>query len=164
VIEQVFSVLLAPSMMLFHSTFVIQTLLGQSVSWTSQARTDRGETLREAFARQKWQLLFGVVWGALVLRLAPHFFWWVSPVLIGLLFGVAVTAWTSRVDLGDLARRCGLLLVPEETRPAPELLALERAKADGVYAMLASDPGNTAAAEALSGQSYATVAQGARHR
>jgi membrane glycosyltransferase len=163
-IEQVFSVLLAPSMMLFHSTFVIQTLLGHCVSWIPQARTDRGVTLREAFRRQKWQLLFGVIWGALVLRLAPHFFWWVSPVLVGLVFGTAVTAWTSRVDLGDLARRYGLLLVPEETRPAPELVALERAKAGDLCALLATDPGSTASADMLSAQSYAAAGQGARQR
>jgi membrane glycosyltransferase len=145
-IEQIFSVLLAPSMMLFHSTFVVQTLLGQCVSWNAQVRTDRGVTLREAFRRQKWQLLFGVTWGALILRLAPQFFWWVSPVLAGLVFGVAVTAWTSRADLGGIARRCGLLLVPEETSPAPELVALERARTDGVYAALTPEHRRTRSA------------------
>jgi membrane glycosyltransferase len=163
-IEQLFSVLLAPSMMLFHSTFVAQTLLGHSVSWNAQVRTDRGVTLREAFTRQKWQLLFGLTWGALILRLAPQFFWWVSPVLAGLLFGIAVTAWTSRADLGGIARRYGLLLVPEETTPAPELVALDRARADSVYATLASGQRDTTSADRLPGQSYVAVGQGARHR
>jgi membrane glycosyltransferase len=151
-------------MMLFHSTFVAQTLLGHSVSWNAQVRTDRGVTLREAFTRQKWQLLFGLTWGALILRLAPQFFWWVSPVLAGLLFGIAVTAWTSRADLGGIARRYGLLLVPEETTPAPELVALDRARADSVYATLASGQRDTTSADRLPGQSYVAVGQGARHR
>ena len=120
-VEQCFSVLLAPSMMLFHSTFVLQTLLGRSVSWNTQGRTDRGVTLREAFARQKWHLLLGVVWGALMLRLAPQFFWWLSPVLLGLLCSVWLTAWTSRSSAGRLFRRWGLLLTPEESAPGPEL-------------------------------------------
>src|SRR5256885_7791940 len=52
--SDLFSVLLAPSMMLFHSTFAAQTLLGKAVSWNAQDRSDRGVTLREAFRRQKW--------------------------------------------------------------------------------------------------------------
>jgi membrane glycosyltransferase len=129
VVEQLFSMLLAPSMMLFHSVFVAQTLLGRSVSWNAQDRSDRGVTLAEAFARQKWQLAFGLVWGALVLRLAPQFFWWLVPVLIGLVCGVALTVWTSHSAAGLLARRWGMLLVPEETAPPPEIAALNLARA-----------------------------------
>jgi membrane glycosyltransferase len=120
-IEQFFSVLLAPSMMLFHSTFVLQTLAGKSVSWNAQDRTDRGITVREAFRRQKWHLLLGVAWGAAMLRLAPQFFWWLTPVLTGLILSVWLTAWTSRRSGGLALRRWGLLLTPEETAPPPEL-------------------------------------------
>jgi len=126
-VEQLFSMLLAPSMMLFHSTFVAQTLLGRSVSWNAQERTERGVTMREAFRRQKWHLALGVVWGAVMLRLAPQFFWWLTPVLVGLLFGIPLTVWTSRVSAGRLFRRHGLLLTPEETAPPPELAVLESA-------------------------------------
>src|SRR5215469_10940461 len=115
-IEQLFSMLLAPSMMLFHSTFVVQTLLGRSVSWNAQDRSERGVTLREAFRRQKWHLLLGVAWGAVMLRTAPQFFWWLSPILAGLIFGIWLTVWTSRISAGRRLRRWGLLLTPEETR------------------------------------------------
>jgi len=123
-VEQLFSMLLAPSMMLFHSTFVLQTLLGHSVSWNAQSRTDRGITFREAFRRQKWHLLLGLLWGGVMLRLAPQFFWWLTPVLIGLVFGIPLTVWTSRVGAGQRARRWGLLLTPEETAPPRELQGL----------------------------------------
>lgn len=126
-VEQLFSMLLAPSMMLFHSTFVIQTLLGRSVSWNAQDRSDRGVTLGEAFQRQKWHLLTGVVWGAVMLQIAPQFFWWLTPVLVGLISSVFLTSWTSRISAGALLRRWGLLLTPEETEPPPELIALKRA-------------------------------------
>jgi membrane glycosyltransferase len=129
-VEQLFSMLLAPTMMLFHSTFVAQTLLGRSVSWNAQERTERGVTLREAFRRQKWHLLLGVLWGAAMLRLAPQFFWWLTPVLAGLLFGIPLTVWTSQVSAGRLFRRQGLLLTPEETAPPPELVTLSRASED----------------------------------
>ena len=129
-VEQLFSMLLAPTMMLFHSTFVAQTLLGRSVSWNAQERTERGVTMREAFRRQKWHLVLGVVWGAAMLRLAPQFFWWLTPVLAGLLFGIPLTVWTSRVSAGRTLRRMGLLLTPEETAPPPELVVLARASED----------------------------------
>jgi membrane glycosyltransferase len=122
--EQVFSVLLAPPMMLFHAMFVVQILLGQGVSWSAQERGERGVTFAEAFRRQKWQLLTGLVWGGVILWLAPQFFWWLTPVIIGLLCGIALTVWTSRVSAGRRARRWGLFLVPEETEPPPELLCL----------------------------------------
>ena len=129
-VEQLFSMLLAPTMMLFHSTFVAQTLAGRSVSWNAQERTERGVTLREAFRRQKWHLALGVVWGATTLWLTPQFFWWLTPVLVGLLFGIPLTMWTSRVSAGRLFRRHGLLLTPEETAPPPELAVLARAGED----------------------------------
>jgi membrane glycosyltransferase len=129
-VEQFFSMLLAPSMMLFHSAFVAQTLLGRTVSWNAQARGDRGVTLREAFRRQTWQLIFGIAWAVIMLRAALQFFWWLTPVLAGLILGVWLTVWTSRVSAGRLARRWGLLLIPEETSPPPELAALSGAGCD----------------------------------
>ena len=138
-VEQLFSMLLAPSMMLFHSTFVAQTLLGKSVSWNAQSRTDRGVTLREAFRRQKWQLLLGVAWGAVMLRTAPQFFWWLTPVLAGLIFGIWLTVWTSRTSAGRRLRRWGLLLTPEETAPPAELLSLRQTNVDIIPARPAAD-------------------------
>jgi membrane glycosyltransferase len=137
-VEQLFSMLLAPSMMLFHSTFVVQILLGKTVSWNAASRADRGVTLREAFRRQKWHLAFALAWGAIMLRVAPRFFWWLAPVLVGLICGVWFTAWTSRSSAGRTARRWGLLLIPEETAPPRELTALRRANLDALPACAAS--------------------------
>jgi membrane glycosyltransferase len=144
VIEQLFSMLLAPSMMLFHSSFVAQTLLGKSVPWNAQLRGDRGVTLREAFRRQKWHLAVGVLWGALMLRLAPQFFWWLTPVLIGLVCSIWLTMWTSRASVGRRARRWGLLLTPEETAPPPELLGLAATMAAPAAAAQAAGPAESA--------------------
>jgi membrane glycosyltransferase len=123
-VEQLFSVLLAPSMMLVHSVFVAQTLLGRSVSWNAQSRTDRGVTLGEAFRRQWWHLALGVAWGTVMWRTAPQFFWWLTPVLAGLICSIPLTVWTSRTSAGQRLRRWGLLLTPEETAPPLELLSL----------------------------------------
>ncbi|MEJ1965952.1 MAG: glucans biosynthesis glucosyltransferase MdoH [Gammaproteobacteria bacterium] len=123
--EQLFSMLLAPAMMVFHSTFVVRTLLGHVVRWDAQPRDDRGISFREAFARMKWHIALGLVWGGVILAFAPAFIWWMAPVLAGLLAGVPLTMITSRADLGHKARERGLFLTPEETNTPVELLGIE---------------------------------------
>jgi membrane glycosyltransferase len=130
-LEQLLSMLLAPVMMLFHSTFVISTLMGHPVLWDSQHRGDRGVTYREAIARHKWHFLLGLVWGSAILWLAPKFIWWMLPVIAGMLLSVPFTVFTSRASLGRKARAGGYFLTPEESMPPPELLALEAAIAAG---------------------------------
>ena len=139
VVEQLFSTLLAPSMMLFHTTFVVTTLLGHPVTWNAQDRGDRGITFREAFSRHKWHVLIGLVWGAVILFIAPRYIWWMSPILIGLLLSVPLTMLTSLTSAGVWARKHGLLLTPEETEPPAELSALEHLLATG--GIMAQPPG-----------------------
>jgi membrane glycosyltransferase len=119
---------MAPIMMLFHSEFVVRALLGRSVGWDAQPRGDRGVSWREAFTRHRWHVAIGLVWGCTILILAPHFIWWMLPVVVGMLISVPFTALTSRSDLGLALRRRGLLLTPEETSPPPELAAAEAAR------------------------------------
>ncbi|HTY48669.1 MAG TPA: glucans biosynthesis glucosyltransferase MdoH [Steroidobacteraceae bacterium] len=128
-LEQLFSMLLAPAMMVFHSVFVVSTLAGHPVSWSAQERGDRGVGLREACARHAGQMLLGVVWGAVILAIAPRFIWWLMPVLAGLLLSAPLTVLSSRADLGRALRRRGLLLTPEESCPPPELAAMRAASA-----------------------------------
>ena len=138
-VEQLFSTLLAPSMMLFHTTFVVTTLLGHPVTWNAQDRGDRGITFREALSRHKWHVLIGIAWGAVILAIAPRYIWWMSPILIGLLLSVPLTMLTSLTSAGVWTRKHGLLLTPEETEPPPELSALEHLMATG--GIMATPPG-----------------------
>jgi membrane glycosyltransferase len=131
VMEQLFSTLLAPSMMLFHTSFVVTTLAGHPVTWNAQDRGDRGITFREALSRHKWHVLIGLLWGAVILLIAPRYIWWMSPILIGLLLAVPLTMLTSLRSAGVWAREHGLLLTPEETDPPEELAALEELMAAG---------------------------------
>ena len=128
-LEQLFSMLLAPPMMVFHTTFVLTTLAGKPVTWNAQDRGDRGVTFGDAFARHRWQILLGIIWGAVILAFAPRFIWWMMPVLAGLLLSAFLTMVSSRADVGLALRRMGLLLTPEETSPPPELALLQRALA-----------------------------------
>jgi membrane glycosyltransferase len=128
VIEQFMSMLLAPTMMLFHCTFVLRALFGRNVGWDAQPRSDRGVRWGEALRRHKWHLLLGMVWGGSMLALAPRFMGWMLPVIAGMLISVPFTVLTSRASLGRALRRHGLLMTPEETCPPPELAALQSAE------------------------------------
>jgi membrane glycosyltransferase len=124
-VEQIFSMLLAPAMMIFHTSFVLQTLTGVVVKWDAQARDDRGISLGEAFKRMKWHFFIGLVWGAVILTFAPRFIWWMLPVLGGLLVSAPLTVLTSRATVGHKMREKGYFLTPEETETPVELLGIE---------------------------------------
>jgi membrane glycosyltransferase len=124
-IEQFFSILLAPAMMLFHTTFVVTTLAGKPVVWHAQERGDRGIGVLEALMRHKWHLAIGIAWGAVILTFAPRYIWWLAPVLAGMVLAVPLTVVTSRAGVGVWLRKHRLLLTPEETEPPMELAALE---------------------------------------
>ncbi len=125
-LEQLFSLLLAPAMMVFHSMFVLQTFAGKTVRWQGQDRSNRGLGIGEAFARFKWHTALGVVWGIAIALLAPKFIGWMAPVLAGLLLSIPLAMVTSRADLGRRSRELGLFLVPEEFSPPPELENLRK--------------------------------------
>lgn len=138
VVEQIFSTLLAPSMMLFHTSFVVTTLAGHPVTWNAQDRGDRGITFREALSRHKWHVVIGLVWGGVILAIAPRYIWWMSPILGGLLLSVPLTMLTSLSSAGLWMRRRGLLMTPEETETPPELKALEKMMAVGGFGAVAA--------------------------
>jgi len=126
-VEQIFSMLLAPVMMVYHSVFVVTTLAGKTVTWDAQARGDRGLKYGEALRRHWLHVTLGLIWGTVIWELAPSFIWWIMPVLAGLLFSVFLAVWTSGPNLGRWMRRWGLLLTPEETHTPRELAAVHGA-------------------------------------
>jgi membrane glycosyltransferase len=138
-IEQLFSILLAPAMMLFHTTFVVTTLLGKPVVWHAQERGDRGIGVLEALLRHKWHLVIGIAWGAVILAFAPRYIWWLLPVLAGMVLAVPLTVMTSRTGAGLWLRRHRLLLTPEEVDPPAELAALEARLSPGANPVGATD-------------------------
>jgi membrane glycosyltransferase len=116
---------------LFHTTFVVTTLMGKPVAWHAQERGDRGIGVLEALLRHKWHLLIGLAWGAVILMFAPRYIWWLLPVLAGMVLAVPLTMLTSRAGVGLWLRRHRLLLTPEEADPPAELAALQARLAPG---------------------------------
>lgn len=122
IVELVFSVLVAPVLMMLHTRFIATILSGSSVGWGPQPRTDQAVTWRMAAGRHWVHTLTGIVWAALMYRFAPDFLPWVMPVVLGLALSIPVNVVSSRAAIGRCAGRLGLFRTPEETRPPQELV------------------------------------------
>ena len=118
-LEQLLSMLLAPTMMLFHSEFVLRALLGRSVGWDAQPRGDRGVTWREALrAAQMAPRASGWSGAASILALAPQLHLvdvagHRRHAVVGAVHGA-----DQPLGSGPGAARRGWLLTPEETAAA----------------------------------------------
>jgi membrane glycosyltransferase len=122
--ETVFSTLHAPLLMLWHTRFVVTNLFGASVGWSQQRRGPDGTTWLSAIRRHWGHTLIGLVWGVFMWQLDQVLFWWFTPVFTGMVLSIPLSVWTSRRSLGARARKLGLFLTPEETKPPVELVSL----------------------------------------
>lgn len=131
IIETVFAVLIAPIMMVYHAYFVISVLLGFKVNWDSQDREGRLLPWGECFARSSKMTTAALAWGLMTYLYAPIFFWWLLPVLTGLVFAAPLVRYSSSLDWGRRTRAHKIFLTPNETSEDPvlthlnELLAIE---------------------------------------
>lgn len=126
ILECAISALLAPVNMMFNAKFVLFTLLGQGVSWVTQRRGGEGDDWREAILTHGGQTVFGIVWGFSSFILSRGFFYWLSPVLTGLVLSIPVSIALSKLRLGQSAKAVRLFLTPEETVPPYELRRLRQ--------------------------------------
>jgi membrane glycosyltransferase len=122
--ETIFSTLHAPLQMLWHTRFVISNLFGAGVGWSGQKRAAGGTTWLFAIRRHWGHTLIGLIWGAFMWQLDRSLFWWFTPVLMGMACSIPLSVLTSRRGIGGRARKIGLFLTPEETKPPVELVFL----------------------------------------
>jgi membrane glycosyltransferase len=125
VCETLVSTLLAPNLALLQTRFVVGILMGRNVKWDAADRAESGTSFREALQRHWPATALGVGWSLLLVFTAPKLFWWFSPVIVGFLLAVPLSAWSSRQRTGEWARRLGLFLIPEELTPSPLLQHLQ---------------------------------------
>ncbi|MGQ0501765.1 MAG: glucans biosynthesis glucosyltransferase MdoH [Panacagrimonas sp.] len=130
--ETVFSALLAPIRMLFHTRFVVGALLGLKLSWKSPPRGDNETGWREALTMHGGGTVLGLLWSAGVYKLDPGYIWWLLPVAGSLVVSIPISVWSSRVTLGRAFRNARMFLIPEESMPPIELrwlrMALKRVR------------------------------------
>ena len=172
-LEMLFSVLLAPVRMLFHTMFVTAAFLGWSATWNSPQRDNGITTWGDATRRHGWQALLGIVWTAGVAWLDPNFLWWLSPIVVSLMLSIPVSVFSSRLSLGLASKKAKLFLIPEESNPPQELLSTyaytrhnrEHAMENGfIEAVLRPFPNALACAMATARHGQAPLLEKARQR
>ena len=125
-LEMLFSVLLAPVRMLFHTLFVVSAFLGLKAVWNSPQRDDDATPWSEAFIRHGSQMLLGIVWAVGMGALDLNFLWWLAPIVFSLILSPIVSVISSRATIGLKSRRARLFLIPEEYNPPQELVDTDK--------------------------------------
>ncbi len=120
-IETVLSTLLAPLRMIFHTWYVALNLIVPKLVWKSQSRHSRRTSFTEAFHAYWPGTVGALVWGAITFAVNKTLFWWVSTIVIPLLFAVPLSMLFSYSSIGLFFRHQGLLLTPVETAPSSVL-------------------------------------------
>lgn len=121
-LEMLFSVLLAPVRMLFHTLFVVSAFLGIKAVWNSPQRDDDSTSWGEAFTRHGSQTLLGILWAVGMGLLDLNFLWWLAPIVVSLILSPFVSVFSSRTHIGLKAKRLGLFIIPEEYQTPKELV------------------------------------------
>jgi membrane glycosyltransferase len=101
-------------------------LTGRDVGWKTQRRDDGSIPLRAILGRHLAHTLGGVGLALAAYLISPPFLLWMSPVVLGLVLAVPISAATGRPALGRALRQLGFLVTPEETAPPA---VLQRANA-----------------------------------
>ncbi|MEI6606072.1 MAG: glucans biosynthesis glucosyltransferase MdoH [Verrucomicrobiota bacterium] len=131
IIETFVSMLLAPCVMVAHTIIVISIVLGRSVGWGTQNREADGTAWSDAIRFHALPTVLGMVWTAVAIHISPTFAAWMSPILLGLMFSIPVSVWTSRSRYGRALATRNILATPEELAP-PEVIRLADAASAAV--------------------------------
>ncbi len=116
-LETLLSALLAPVRMLYHSRYVVLTLLGREAGWKTQQRDEAATPWREALAQHGPGALLGALWALIVYKLDPDYLPWILPIVVALVTAPLLSKLSSHVAVGRLLKRIGLFRTPAETRP-----------------------------------------------
>ncbi|MCH4091799.1 glucans biosynthesis glucosyltransferase MdoH [Acetobacter sp.] len=121
-VETLIGGLIAPIAMLIQTGGVISILSGQDSGWNAQRRDDGGVPFG-VIVKGYWRYtVFGLILGTAAWAVSISLFLWMTPVLLGLVLAIPLAAFTASRDAGQVLRRLGLLLVPEETQTPDVLL------------------------------------------
>jgi len=125
ILENVLSILLAPVLMIFHTLFVLQTVLGLQIKWTTQNRADTGLTFTHCLVLYGWLSILGVLAQGLAFFYLDKACLWLLPIFIGWILAPLLAWVTSWSPLGMMLKSRGLFVTPEESQTPQELMGLE---------------------------------------
>ncbi len=115
-LEIITAIVIAPIMMIFHAYVVICTLVGADVIWNSQPRNGRNIPWKEALKATAIVSFSAVIWGGLSYFYAPEFFWWLLPVLTGLILAAPIVRYSGSFWIGKILQRLQLFITPSESK------------------------------------------------
>lgn len=126
-VESLFSILLAPIMMLSQSGFVLSIVMGRAAGWNTQKRSEGGGGWARLLRSFLLHTIIGVVAAFFVWKYLPQSGWWVAPLIIGPVLSIPLAGLAESVGLGLAARRFGLFISPWESGEAPLVEEVRRA-------------------------------------
>jgi membrane glycosyltransferase len=125
-VETVFSMLLAPILMMTQTASVIQILLGRDSGWNAQRRDSAGLDFMDALQFHWRHALSGAILAVLAWEASPGLLIWMSPVVAGLILSGPLS-WLTAQPAGPVLSV--VLSTPEDRAPASILLRALRHKA-----------------------------------
>lgn len=127
-LEMVLSAMIAPIQMMFHTKFIIYTLLGKGVAWNTQNRdAEDGIKVSAAISVHGVQTLVGIVWALIAYYYSIDFFWWLSPITISLILSIPLSIALSKTSIGSSLKKKNIFITPPESVGDAEVDALNNA-------------------------------------
>ena len=114
--ETVFSMLIAPILMLTQTAGSIQIFAGRDSGWSAQKRDDGALGFDDAMWFARWHTAIGTVMAVIAWKVSPGLLGWMAPVIGGLLLAGPVSWLTSRP--ADRFSRWALATQEERCPPA----------------------------------------------
>ncbi|MFB5652077.1 glucans biosynthesis glucosyltransferase MdoH [Leptospira wolffii] len=120
------SVILAPAYMVQYSRFLWMTFWNRKIEWGAQNRDAESGIDRMGAARALLpQAFYGTGISVWLFVYYPVLFYWLLPITLGWLLSYFWSIWTASSEQGNIWKKAGLLLVPEETMRNPILTDTE---------------------------------------
>lgn len=123
--EVLISALIAPVLMLMHTRFVAEVLLGRDSGWLAQDRLGQDAPLSAIAWQHFGHTLTGLVLSVGTFMISIQVWLWLLPIWLGLMLAIPLTYLTARRDFGRITRRAKLFLTPSEASQAEAIAGLE---------------------------------------
>ena len=130
ILETGLSILMAPVLMMFHTMFVLQTLLGLRIEWTNQNRADSGLSVGHCLKLYGWLTILGVGGAIAATYYLGKASFWLTPIFLGWTLAPLLAWFTASVGMGNLLRSWRIFMTPEERELPEELAGLSEAGLD----------------------------------
>ena len=116
--ETIWSMLIAPILMMTQTSAVFQILMGRDAGWKPQSRDEHGIAIRDALRFHAPHIVVGVILAVLCYWTTPALAIWMAPVILGLILSAFIN-WITARPAGVIMR--WLLSTPQDRAPAPIL-------------------------------------------